>query len=389
MRDKFLFIDNHNFKDYPVGGKLTFARHLLRLYKNRIALVGIAGEKEPVGRWFKKVIDGVEYDYFAFRREGADFKKGLLPKRLRDFVGLILHRRRIREYGCREVLTQSQVGAIALSFWRWDIFCVCMTGVSNIAEYSKFFWVKPFAKLYSRLLYNRLKETTHILATADDEAIREWIAKSRGALSDANIIKFPTRIDLKRIPDIPKNQAREMLSLPKNKKIVLYCARISWPKGWDLVLGGFAKAAESEPALILLVVGDGEDVPNLKEKARSLGVANRIVYVDRQPPERVITYYQASDVYAIGSHVEGWSNSMLEALATGTPMVSTAVSGAKDMIRNGENGFVVSTRNPCEFSVALIKTFQLQQVRKVSENIVQSYRVETIFEEFKNAGLWI
>ena len=385
---RFLLIDNHNFVDYPVGGTLTFARHLMRLYKNRMALVGIAGDGEPVGCWSKKNIDGMEFDYFAFRREGLDLRKGILPKRVLDFFALLFYMRRIRSLGCREVLTQLHTAAMALSFWKWDLSCVRLTGLANIVQFSKFNWVKPFGRIYEWTLFRILLKASYILATADEKAIANFVGRSGGVLSVENLIQFPTRIDLSRIPQVSIHKAREMLDFPMDRKIILYCARISWPKGWDLVLQGFAKIASADPKLLLLVVGDGEDSEKFKDMAVDLGVENQIIYVGRQSPDKVISYYQAADVFAIGSHVEGWSNAMLEALATGTAMVSTTVSGAKDMIRNGENGYVIESRDPADFADAIQSALALPHVERASREIVQHYTVETIADDFSNIGLW-
>ena len=80
---------------------------------------------------------------------------------------------------------------------------------------------------------------------------------------------------------------------------------------------------------------------------------------------------------------------MLEALATGTAMVSTAVSGAGDMIHNGENGFVIESRNPDDFAGAIQSALELPDVEQTSREIVQDYTVETIVDDFSKVGLWV
>ena len=95
-----------------------------------------------------------------------------------------------------------------------------------------------------------------------------------------------------------------------------------------------------------------------------------------QKPGQVVSYLNAANVAVVGSYVEGWSASMLEALACGKPIVSTEVSGAKAMVIEGRNGFIVNNRDPVRFSEAMQKALQLPEAERVSRSIAAEYDLE-------------
>jgi len=77
---------------------------------------------------------------------------------------------------------------------------------------------------------------------------------------------------------------------------------------------------------------------------------------------------------------------MLEILACGKPLVSTDVIGAKDMIRQGENGFVVEERNPRLFEDAILETLELKNAGKIGKEITARYSKKTIAPDL--SSIW-
>lgn len=66
---KFLHIESNNFRDFPLGGTLSFSRQLIGQFKDEIALAGlITDPQDPVGKWFRKDIEGVSFHYFGYGR---------------------------------------------------------------------------------------------------------------------------------------------------------------------------------------------------------------------------------------------------------------------------------------------------------------------------------
>jgi glycosyltransferase involved in cell wall biosynthesis len=156
---------------------------------------------------------------------------------------------------------------------------------------------------------------------------------------------------------------------------VVAIGRLSRVKGWDLVLSAFARLAADRPGARLAYVGDGEDRPLLEAAVRELGLEPQVSITGFLPPDGVSMHVNAADVVVVGSRREGFSVAMLEALACGKPLVTTEVSGARTLIRDGRNGFVVPGRDPDRLARALDDALALDPaaVAKLSLGVARGY----------------
>lgn len=112
-----------------------------------------------------------------------------------------------------------------------------------------------------------------------------------------------------------------------------------------------ACAAEYVPHIRLLVVGDGPLRASLTEQARAAGIANRVVFAGRR--EDVPALMRCMDAYVCSSASEGMSNALLEAMATGLPVIATDVGDNARMVRNGIDGRIVEPSSCAAIADAL------------------------------------
>jgi glycosyltransferase involved in cell wall biosynthesis len=117
-----------------------------------------------------------------------------------------------------------------------------------------------------------------------------------------------------------------------------------------------------------------------------MGLERHIRITGFVPQSEVVKYINAADVCVVGSHREGWSVAMCEILACGKPVVSTDVSGARDMICEGKNGFVVADRDPENFARAVVQALSLPCAREVSLAAASSYAVSGLASDLSK--LW-
>jgi glycosyltransferase involved in cell wall biosynthesis len=98
-------------------------------------------------------------------------------------------------------------------------------------------------------------------------------------------------------------------------------------------------------------VGDGPERRALEDRARSLGLADRVVFLGERPDvERLLP---AMDVFVLSSREEGIPNALLEAMAAGRPAVATAVGGTREVLTDGETGWLVPPAAPERLAAAL------------------------------------
>lgn len=382
MKPDFLIIDNHNFTDYPFGGPLTFARNMMQCLGNRIGLVGTTNDRnDPLGEWFEKELDGTIYMFFACRLSQPTENKPIVPNKISDLLALKKYMKQIRSLGVLRIFVQTPDAMMAVASYSWDSICFRFTGVFNPVQFSKYTWAKPLAGLYERIVFSSVDKAKCILATADDRAIGELVERSRGILSRDRLHKFPTRVNLELFKKWSKSEARAELDLPPDVPVFLYCARISWTKGWDLILGGFLSVIKRHPDALLLMVGGGEDIPKVEKFIAAHELPNNVKVYGRQSREEVVKFYSAADVYCVGSYIEGWSNSMLEALAAGCSIVSTDVSGAHDLIESHRNGYVCDDRDITHYGECLLKAVYLRSAEDISWRIAVRYDASELMND--------
>jgi len=109
------------------------------------------------------------------------------------------------------------------------------------------------------------------------------------------------------------------------------------------------------------VVGDGPEWDKVNSKIQDLNLADSVHLAGRRSD--VATWYQAADVYVISSYHEGLSNSMLEALASGLPVVSTRVSGSSTLVESPAAGLVVDVGDTEQMCNAIEKLLSDEMTR--------------------------
>jgi glycosyltransferase involved in cell wall biosynthesis len=142
-------------------------------------------------------------------------------------------------------------------------------------------------------------------------------------------------------------QARQQLGL-SDSPMLLTAARLTPWKGIDHLIS----VLPDLPDVTLYVAGDGDDKARLQTLAQPLG--QRVVFLGQVERERLYTYMQASDYFALYSGYEGLAHTLLESLRVGTPLIASAKGGNVEVIKDGLNGFLV----PYVDKQALLNTLQ-------------------------------
>ena len=110
-------------------------------------------------------------------------------------------------------------------------------------------------------------------------------------------------------------------------------------KDHRMFLRAARRVAEVVPDAAFLLAGEGALTDSLRELAAELGISERTYFLGRC--ERVAELLSVSEICVLSSKAEGFSNSILEYMAAGRPVVATNVGGAAELIREGETGYLV------------------------------------------------
>lgn len=169
----------------------------------------------------------------------------------------------------------------------------------------------------------------------------------RAGLDAARVVQISNGVDLDRFsPAAPADRPalRRRLVGDDEGVVCSTVARLSRQKGLDVLVQAAARLRDAgpEPAPRFFVIGDGELRDELQRLVADLGLEDVVRLVGPTPPAEVPGWLAASDVFVLPSHYEGMSLAVMEAMASGLPVVVTRVSGTSELVPDDEHGRVVS-----------------------------------------------
>jgi len=135
-----------------------------------------------------------------------------------------------------------------------------------------------------------------------------------------------------------REQARRAVGIGE-EMVALYCGRLSLEKNIDGLVQAWRLVIAVVPTARLVVVGEGPLQLAVADYVRQAGLEASVSLVGGQAD--VVPWYQAADLFVLPSHHEGLSNSLLEAMSCGLPVVSTRVSGSSDILSDADVGELV------------------------------------------------
>ncbi|OQY29469.1 MAG: glycosyl transferase [Candidatus Cloacimonetes bacterium 4572_55] len=149
------------------------------------------------------------------------------------------------------------------------------------------------------------------------------------------------------------------------KKVIFSAGRLADQKGFDLLIEAAAilknqwKTSASDEAnnLIFAIAGQGRREGFLKELSKKRGVSEesshfpRVIFLGHL--EDIAPYLKGCDLFVLASRFEGMPNAVMEAMATGKPVIATDVNGARELVTHGETGEIIPPENPQALAQAI------------------------------------
>lgn len=156
---------------------------------------------------------------------------------------------------------------------------------------------------------------------------------------------IPNSVDLENYAEqstasAQREAVRERLGIPPDAFVACFCGRIGKEKGIDSLIRMWSEQISPDENLYLLIIGNGPYREEFERLAAELGVRKRVLFAGAVPHEEIPPYYAACNAYATCSLSEMYSVSMLEAQASGLPVVQRLDPDNADQIKVGVNGFL-------------------------------------------------
>jgi glycosyltransferase involved in cell wall biosynthesis len=169
-------------------------------------------------------------------------------------------------------------------------------------------------------------------------AASQVIANSHGLGNLARA--FDARVDIPIIPNGVDGSRFDVGQRDWAAPRLLSAGRIVYQKGLDLGLRALAQLRELD--WHWYIAGDGPQMASLKSLAHELGIGERVTFLGWQSQEELANGYHQASLFLFPSRHEGMPNAVLEAMASGLPVVATRIAGSEELVVDGETGVLVS-----------------------------------------------
>ena len=368
---KILVLDFCNYDDYQIGGHLSMAKNLISAFSNDLTLVGITTDKsDPVGRWFVKNINGIDFDFFALAYYDKSKTKHLIPDRLACYFLLRYYRKKIMKTGIQNVFVQRHEIMLVLEKFGFRNVCYCFPGLESPLGISKYWYSRYIAGQFDKKFFRGLKKAQLVLASGDEKSIGEMVRRSRGIFTKDEVKMYPTRINTDVFRPLDKKDCRQKLNIPSDKTVICTTGRLAWLKGWKFMIDSFILFLKTVPDSVFYIIGAGEDHQKIIDYLAETNVTDKVFLPGGKKLEEISFYLNASDLFIMGSYKEGWSTALSEAIACGIPAVVTDFSSARAIIVEGRNGHVIGEHREDLFAGGMINALKIP-TPVYNENVLQ------------------
>ncbi|CDZ74568.1 glycosyl transferase, group 1 family [Peptoniphilus sp. ING2-D1G] len=241
--------------------------------------------------------------------------------------------------------------------------------------------------LLSIFFKNLLRSCEYIIAPTNK------VYKSLKKYGLTNQIKIiPTGIDLdkfnREFSEEEKNSLKKKLGIDKKDKILLSLGRVAEEKNIDEIINYFTEYEKNNKNLILLIVGGGPYLEELKSKCAN---NKKIYFTGMVDPQEVYKYYKLSDVFVSASQSETQGLTYIEALANGLPLLCKYDDCLDGILKPGFNGYFSNSYEDFKNSIERIFSKE-NQIEQMSKNALESSKkyskqhfAKSVYELYKTA----
>lgn len=175
----------------------------------------------------------------------------------------------------------------------------------------------------------------------------------------------------------------DSVNVNKMKRLI-NVGRLYDQKNQRMLIDAFSKVIDKFPDYELAIFGEGPLQEELQNLINEKGLNNAVKLMGKS--SRIIEELKSSEVFCLSSDYEGMSNAMIEAVCLGLPVITTDISGAKDVITDGVNGYIVNVNDSDGFADAISKILSDESLKEqMGKNNLQKanlFKADTIVDSW-------
>ncbi len=238
-------------------------------------------------------------------------------------------------------------------------------------------------------------------------AIEDLVPKNRRRFN-VTVEPLSNGVDLAKFnPGVANEKVLKKYRLEPGKLRVLYVGRVDPEKSIGNVVTAFAGVAEMVPEAELVIVGDGTDRRHLRDLVRALGIEDKVRFPGKIMMPDIVEIYHGATLFVTASETETQGIVLIEAAATGLPLVAVDAGAVRELCQHKRNGILCQPGDLTSLTKAMVEILQDQKLRekygKKSLEVARGHdlnrtlkRFEEIYEQAielkgkktKRKGLW-
>jgi D-inositol-3-phosphate glycosyltransferase len=216
---------------------------------------------------------------------------------------------------------------------------------------------------------------------------------------DRKLTIIPPGVDASHFYPIPSDEAKMVVGLKPDVRMILFVGRIEPLKGVDTLIRAMSclKLNDPDVPVHLAIIGGEPDasprqmsaeMARLQKLCDELSLDQTVVFMGKRDQDKLPYYYSAAEVLVMPSHYESFGMVALEAMACGTPVIASEVGGLGFLVQNGETGYTIPNGDPdvlCEKLSMLLNDASLRQAMgQRAAQYAQSYTWDKIAAQIVN-----
>ena len=250
-----------------------------------------------------------------------------------------------------------------------DIKGILTTHTISLLPDYEYLW-SPLSYGYPvyRIMLSRADE---IIAVSD--SARRFISH----FTDVPVRVIPNGVDTSRFRKMDRDEARGFMGFG-DEPFFLYVGRLVTKKGLFTLLLAFRDVLKEIPKAKLRIAGKGKLKPVLSSMSKVLGINGNVEFLGYVPDDALNPLFSSADVFVLPSSFgESFGIVILEAMASGTPVIGTKVGGIEEILEDGKYGVLVHPSDPSELACAMISMMSDRDIQeKIVKRALQKVRKE-------------
>lgn len=189
------------------------------------------------------------------------------------------------------------------------------------------------------------------------EIIKKW------GVTNRNITAIPTGVEEDQFANPDREKTREKYGIKNNEILLFVMTRLTEEKNMEFLVDAVLDILKKNNNAKFMVCGDGNLKEKLIQKVSNAGLENKTIFVGIVPDNEKKNYYSGGDIFVYASKSETQGMVLTEAMYSGLPIVAVRATGVKDIVEDGQTGFLVR-EDKKEFSNTVQKLIDDESLRK-------------------------